>query len=54
MSTVEIEAAIEKLPAGELRELMSWLEDYAAKRLATVDPKTRGKVKSAVRRALGV
>jgi hypothetical protein len=31
MSTVpEIEAAIEKLPPAELRELITWIEDYAA------------------------
>ena len=31
MSTVpEIEAAIEKLPPTELRELITWIEDYAA------------------------
>jgi hypothetical protein len=29
MSTVpEIEAAIEKLPPAELRELITWIEDY--------------------------
>jgi hypothetical protein len=27
---IEIEAAIEKLAPAELRELMGWLEDYAA------------------------
>jgi hypothetical protein len=31
MSTVpEIEAAIERLPPAELRELITWIEDYAA------------------------
>ena len=31
MSTLpEIEAAIEKLPPAELRELITWIEDYAA------------------------
>jgi hypothetical protein len=31
MSTVpELEAAIEKLPPAEFRELITWIEDYAA------------------------
>jgi hypothetical protein len=31
MTTVsEIEAAIQKLPPAQLRELMTWIEDYAA------------------------
>ena len=31
MSTVtEIEAAIERLPPDELRELVNWIEEYAA------------------------
>ena len=31
MSSVpEIEAAIEKLPSAELRELITWIEDYAS------------------------
>ncbi len=28
MSVKEIEAAIARLPTGELAELMTWLEDY--------------------------
>jgi hypothetical protein len=31
MSTVtEIETAIERLPSGELRALINWIEEYAA------------------------
>ena len=31
MSTVaEIEAAIEKLPGAELRELLAWIDEYTA------------------------
>ncbi|MBK9215862.1 MAG: hypothetical protein IPM59_09730 [Chloracidobacterium sp.] len=31
MSITEIEAAIERLPRGEVDKLMSWLEEYQAR-----------------------
>src|SRR5258708_24660990 len=53
MSTQEIQAAIENLSPAELRELISWLEDYAAKRLQLVDAETREKIGFVVRKSLG-
>lgn len=38
MNTVaEIEAAIEKLSASELHELMAWMDEYAALMSASVE-----------------